>query len=142
MRTVNNSDVPVYAIRGEDARNGTDSFRTYRVRNRYDVPGLGFSCLHPRAHNNIDNLILDGRISHVILSYNTVITFKLDGVWCRIDARYSTTTSSKHESQLYMLPGARFVPQDGSIEEWERIAAGVTVYRRGKCPNSGRYTAA
>lgn len=142
MRTVNNSDIPVLALRGVEAKNHTGSFRTFPVKNAYDVPGRGVSHLHPRAHSNIDTLIRAGRISHVIMSYSTVLAFKLDGVWCRIDATYSTTTSSKHESQLYRLPGARFVPRDGSIEEWERVAAGRMVYHRGYGSRLGHYTAA
>ena len=132
-----NSDIPRLAIKGETATTRTGSFSTTANPRGWDITQ---GWLTRRLAGNIAELARAGRITQIIESYRTVIAFKLDGQWIRIDDTHSTTTSCKHETTLYVLPRAVDCPKDATVEELTRIAAGLMTYHRG-FGKIGTYTA-
>lgn len=68
------------------------------------------------------------RISQTIYSYATPIALCIDGVWVIPDVKYSPTTSTKHQSQLWCLVGSVSIPWDATREDVERIIARIMVY--------------
>lgn len=81
------------------------------------------------------------RVDQSVYSYGTPIAVKIDGVWLRIDARYSATTSKQHQSRLWSLD-YQWIPKDATFEDIERIVSGVMRYVPGYGDNVGRYVAA
>lgn len=69
------------------------------------------------------------RFVPTIYSYGTPIAWKEGDAWIVPDVSYSTTTS-KHQSHLYVLPNKEYVPADVSREEIDRVAAGLMTFGR------------
>lgn len=73
-----------------------------------------------------DNL---GGVSGIIYSYGTPIAVRIDNMWLVPDVKYSATTSSKHQSQLYIL-NPRYLPWDASEDDVYDILNGYVKYDR------------
>ena len=123
MTTATNSDIYRYALKGKEAQTRTRAMRTIPQPNSFDIPR---GWLTERMYENLVTLALSKRLDQVIFSYSTVVAFKLSGEWLLIDDNHSPTTG-RHISTLWNL-NARRVPHDASLEELERVAAGLMRY--------------
>lgn len=70
-----------------------------------------------------------GGITGIIYSYSTPIAVRIDNTWLVPDVKYSATTSSKHQSQLYIL-NPRYLPWDASEDDVYDILNGYVKYDR------------
>ena len=115
MHTTDNAGIVTAAMRGIDAKNRTGSFSTdaYRAGVSRYAPYLGY--LPKRLKEILNERFRAGAVVQVIYSYSTPIAWLDAGQWIVPDVSYSITTSSKHQSQLYRLPGAIQIPHDEGI---------------------------
>ena len=81
-----------------------------------------------------------GRIEAVIYSYSTPIAWlDADYGWIIPIVRYSTTTSSKHQTHLYRLGGRHiYMPWDATTEDAQRVLSGELSF---VCDSKGRAVA-
>jgi hypothetical protein len=138
---MSNELVVTRALQGKSYDNAGRAFHTQHIEFPGEwIHGAGASWLPRRIANILSQRNREGRVTQVILSYNTPIAW-LDGdVWIVPDATYSITTSSKHMSQLYRLSNVRYVPVDAGYEEYERVVQGKLTYHRGYGRKLGTYT--
>jgi hypothetical protein len=113
----------------------TDHYRP-EFRRSY-APYYGY--LPSRLRKILDERFRAGAISQVIYSYSTPIAW-LDGdVWIVPDVRYSATTSTKHQSQLYRIRNDRYIPADAGMDEYMQVLKGLAEYSRGYGYKLGTY---
>ena len=139
-----NSDIPRFAIRGNDARTRNGNFSTDHYRpefTRYAAPYVGY--LPAPLKKILNARFVAGAISQVIYSYSTPIAWKDGDVWVIPDVSYSRTTSCRHMPHVSRaLPYARYIPWDAGMEEYLRVVEGLTVYTRPRNRNAyGTYRA-
>lgn len=124
-----NYDIVTAALHGKDATTTTGNMSTDHYREgfpRYGAPYTGQ--LSRRLSEILSKRFRAGAIRQVIYSYSTPIAW-LDGdTWVVPDARYSITTSSKHQSQLYRLPFIVSIPRDCGQNEYLRYISRQMVY--------------
>lgn len=128
MYTTTNAGVVQAARLGRDARNsrGTMSTDAYRAGfTRSGAPYVGY--LPERLRAILDARFREGAVVQVIYSYNTPIAWLDAGCWVIPEVRYSTTTSSKHQSPLWVLRG-EYIPADAGLDEYMQVLNGATRY--------------
>jgi hypothetical protein len=131
------------ALQGKTYDNGGQAFHTQHI----DYPGqwiggAGHSWMSRRLSDILSTRNHSGHVTQVILSYNTVIAW-LDGdVWIVPDARYSQTTSSRHQPRLHKLTNVRRIPNDCGPLEYAQVLSGAAVYTPGYGSKLGTYRAA
>ena len=133
---VTNADIIGLAISGRTAQTSTGNMSTDHHRpgfTRYGSPYSGY--LPQRLRDILDARFRAGAIDQVIYSYSTPIAWRDSGQWIIPRVTYSQTTSSKHQSQLYRLSNAEYIPWDCGLEEYERVIAGLMRY----VPWNGHY---
>lgn len=125
MHTTNNSGIVPAAMRGINATNGRGSFSTdaYRAGFSRYAPYTGH--LPKRLREILDERFRAGAVVQVIYSYSTPIAWLDAGQWVIPDVRYSTTTSSTHQTHLYRLPGAIRIPYDEGINGYMGLLNGT-----------------
>lgn len=127
LKNQTNSQIVTAALRGIDAVNGRGSMSTDTFRlgfSRYGIPHVGSL---PKVWERVVNEAFQaGRISQVIYSYSTAIAWHdSEHGWIIPAVTYSTTTSSKHQSQLYRLGGTRiYLPWDATPADARRVMDG------------------
>ena len=143
MRTVTNSEVASIVDRGGSAQNGRGSFygspvSAFFSADRGWMPRIhafyreGSHTVHlPETRSlgrELDKVAEKfGGYQAVIFSYATPVALKIDDVWIIPDVRYSATTSTKHQSQLWKLNG-RYIPADATAEDIENVLKGYVEY--------------
>jgi hypothetical protein len=136
-----NADIVTYALKGESAITTSGAFKSHANPTYQNLPSRFYgSWNHPHMVAALHALHQHGRIEHTLESYATTVAFKIDGQWVVIDDSYSVTTNGKHLTHCYRLNPV-YVPRDASLEEIDRVVAGLTVYIRG-FGKVGSYTAA
>lgn len=126
-----NEGMVTLALRGQSGVTTSGNMSTDHYRpgfTRYGAPYRGY--LPERLARLLDTAFSEGRISQVIYSYSTPIAWRDGDTWIIPDVRYSATTSSKHQSQLYRLRG-RYIPGDAGPDEYAQVLAGRAVYTPG-----------
>lgn len=123
-----NAEIVTEAIAGRSARTGNGNMSTRNVDGYLSV-STGYLA------NGLARILKDrvesGDVTRVIYSYNTPIAW-LDGtVWVIPFARYSITTSTKHQTRMYRLPNRVDIPVDVSADEYARVIAGDMRFTRG-----------
>lgn len=120
-----NASIIGFALRGEDARTSNGNMSTEATRY---APYTGH-LPKPWVHVLIEAAHA-GHISQVIYSYSTPIAWHDSRYgWIIPNVRYSTTTSSKHQTHLYRLNGRRIaLPFDASDEEAQRVMDGKMIF--------------
>ena len=126
-----NADIVPAALEGENAATPSNNFSTAYTKH---IDSLA-SSLHPSKNwlepplaYALQELARNHKIEQIIWSFDTPIAIKVNDQWLKIDDRFSTTTSTRHQSQLYKLPGARSIPRDANAEEILRVADGLMRY--------------
>lgn len=123
-----NAEIVTEAIAGRTAHTGNRNMSTRNVAG-YLASATG--CLDYRLARILKDRVESGDVTQVIYSYDTPIAW-LDGdVWVIPFARYSITTSTKHQTHLYRLPNRVDVPVDVSADEYARVIAGYMRFTRG-----------
>lgn len=133
-----NHDIAVLALNGRTGHTTTGNMSTRNTpagifRGGYSegiLPYRLVSILRDRAEH----------ITQIVYSYSTPIAWLDSGVWIRPDVTYSTTTSAKHQSQLYRL-STRSIPWDAGMDEYLAVLEGRTVYTRRYGRAVGTYAA-
>lgn len=126
---VTNRDIVGLAIAGRNAKTATGNMSTDHYRPEFTrsvAPHCGY--LPQRLRDILDASFRAGAIDQVIYSYSTPIAWRDNGQWIIPRVTYSQTTSSKHQSQLYRLSNAEYIPWDCSMEEYLRVIAGFMRY--------------
>lgn len=126
MHTTDNSGIVPAAMRGINAKNGRGSFTTDAYRagfTRYGAPYVGY--LPKRLQEILHERFRAGAIVQVIYSYSTPIAWLDAGQWVIPNVSYSPTTSTKHQSQLYRLPGAIRIPWDEGMNGYMGLLNGT-----------------
>lgn len=125
MHTTNNSGIVHAAMRGINATNGRGSFTTdaYPARPRYGAPYTGR--LPKPLQRILNERFQAGAIVQVIYSYSTPIAWLDAGAWVIPNVRYSTITGTKHQSQLYQLPGSIRIPWDEGMNGYMGLLNGT-----------------
>ena len=127
MPITNNAGIVTAAMRGINATNGRGSFTTDAYRagtfTRYGAPRIGR--LPRKLVEILDERFRQGAVPQVIYSYSTPIAWLDAGAWIIPNVRYSATTSSKHQSQLYQLPGAIRIPRDEGMNGYMGLLNGT-----------------
>lgn len=140
LKNRTNADIVPLALRSVNAATTTGNMSTDHFRvgtTRTWPPCVGI--LPTRLVNILDQRFQAGTIRQVIYSYSTPIAW-LDGdTWVVPDVRYSPTTASKHQSQLWRLRDSVSIPWDCGIEEYQRVLEGHMIYSRGYGNKLGTY---
>jgi hypothetical protein len=135
-----NSDMVTAALRGVNARTTSGAMSTDHYRpefTRWAAPYSGY--LPDRLIRILNEAFRQGRISQVIYSYSTPIAWRDGDTWIIPEVTYSQTTSSKHQSQLYRLPGRKYIPGDAGHSEYAQILSGEAVYEYREGDRRRRY---
>lgn len=130
---VNNSKVVDSALESMEARNHTGSFWTDAGINARHISELGDSWLSRQLRTAL--LELKNDIVQTIYSYETPIAFKINGVWLRVHQSFSNTTNTKHQPNLYKLPGLKDIMFDATADDIRRIVSGLMVFN----PHTGKH---
>lgn len=127
---LNNDQIVPAARRGVSARTKTYNFSTVSLTDD-PLAFLDRGHLPKRLREILSERGRAGHIRQIIYSYSTPIAW-LDGdVWIRPDVSYSTTTSTRHQSQLWHLPTVRYIPGDAGMDEYMQVVGGHAVYSPG-----------
>lgn len=122
FRNCSNRNVALHARRGEEARSSTGNMSVTSPR------GMSYGWLSNQLRRILSALSDRDSIDLVIYSFATPIAWRDRGVWVIPDARYSIITSSKHHSELWVLPDRLSIPEDCGVEEYERYVQGLMIY--------------
>jgi len=126
-----NDMIVPYALLRHHAESKTGSFSTM---NTETYSPIYFGQLERSLAGVLRDRWRKRTIKQVIYSYNTPIAW-LDGetsYWMIPDARYSATTTIKHQSRLHQLPFKRYIPEDVSYDEYMRVLYQKMDFVRGK----------
>ena len=121
MHTTNNSGIVPAAMRGINATNGRGTFTTDTAPGN----GLYLGYLPSKLRDILRERFRQGAVVQVIYSYSTPIAWLDAGAWIIPNVRYSATTSTKHQSQLYRLPGAIRIPWDEGMSGYMGLLNGT-----------------
>jgi len=133
FRNLTNREIVTRALAGDNAVTTTGNMSTESYREgftRYGAPYVG--SLPHIWQRYLNNQFAQGKIAQVIYSYSTPIAWlDRDHGWIIPDVRYSITTSTKHQTHLYMLRGTHvYVPWDATIDDLIRAVDGRLVFVR------------
>ena len=111
-----NADVVKHAIKGDSAKSSTGNMTT--------KPGSKFP--NPWGSWLPDRLATilrrnSDEISQVIYSYDTPIAWKHGDRWITPAVSYTTTTSTRHQTHLYMLLNRVVIPADCGLTEYHDL---------------------
>lgn len=123
-----NESVVYAAKRGRTHRSSTGNMSTENRRGtRFSGPTGAMSRAWARTYTKRVNA---GAVEQVIYSYRTPIAWlDADYGWIVPVETYSITTSSKHQSHLYLLGGRRVVlAWDATEEDAQRVLDGLMVF--------------
>lgn len=120
MHTTYNSGIVPAAMRGINATNRRGSFTTDTA-----PAWLYFGYLPVKLKDILRERFRQGAVVQVIYSYGTPIAWLDAGAWIIPNVRYSATTSAKHQSQLYRLPGAIRIPWDEGMNGYMGLLNGT-----------------
>lgn len=110
-----NADVVKHAILGDSAESSTGNMSTWIGRPRNSWGSWLPDRLEAILRRNADE------ISQVIYSYSTPIAWKHGDRWITPAVSYTTTTSTKHQTHLYMLPNRVVIPADCGLTEYHDL---------------------
>ena len=120
MHTTNNYGIVPAAMRGINATNRRGTFTTDTA-----PAWLYFGYLPSKLKDILRERFRQGAVVQVIYSYGTPIAWLDAGAWIIPNVRYSATTSTKHQSQLYRLPGAIRIPWDEGMNGYMGLLNGT-----------------
>ena len=120
MHTTNNYGIVPAAMRGINATNRRGTFTTDTAPAR-----LYFGYLPSKLKDILRERFRQGAVVQVIYSYGTPIAWLDAGAWIIPNVRYSATTSAKHQSQLYRLPGEIRIPRDEGMNGYMGLLNGT-----------------
>lgn len=122
-KNLTNAGIIGCAVRGENAMTTTGNMSTdhFEIGHSRFTPYCGH--LSEAWASVLSDGFAGGHVSQVIYSYSTPIAWHDARYgWVIPIARYSATTSSKHQSQLYMLPGRHIlIPWDATADDAQRV---------------------
>lgn len=123
-----NAQIVTLAIAGLEGETTTGNMSTEN-RDRLSYVGSIGHMPKPWARL-ISDRARDRAVLRVIYSYNTPIAWlDRDYGWIIPIVRYSATTSSKHQSQLYRLRGRHiYMPWDATPEDVQRVMDGKMIF--------------
>ena len=120
MHTTNNSGIVPAAMRGINATNRRGTFTTDMAPAR-----LYLGYLPSKLKDILRERFRQGAVVQIIYSYGTPIAWLDAGAWIIPNVRYSATTSTKHQSQLYQLPGEIRIPWDEGMNGYMGLLNGT-----------------
>ena len=125
MHTTNNAGIVPAAMRGINATNRRGTFTTDTPPAKFAEHVMYLGYLPSKLRDILRERFRQGAVVQVIYSYSTPIAWLDAGAWIIPNVRYSATTSTKHQSQLYRLPGAIRIPWDEGMSGYMGLLNGT-----------------